>query len=65
MRGSVKKATENNNIDKGSQNLDHDKKIDSINQSSNDQNANDKHVNLPVQDELSLSAKVVKSDGEC
>ncbi|XP_028228400.1 uncharacterized protein LOC114409223 isoform X3 [Glycine soja] len=64
-QGSVKKATENNNIDKGSQNLDHDKKIDSINQSSNDQNANDKHVNLPVQDELSLSAKVVKSDGEC
>ncbi|KAL5145267.1 hypothetical protein HKD37_06G015353 [Glycine soja] len=64
-QGSVKKATEKNNIDKGSQSLEQDKKINSINQSSNDQNGNDKHVNLPVQDELSQSAKVVKNDGEC
>ncbi|TKY74433.1 telomeric repeat binding factor 2 [Spatholobus suberectus] len=36
-QGSVKKATENSNLDKGSQNLDQDKKINSINENSNPQ----------------------------
>lgn len=64
-RGSVKMGAENSNLDKVNQNLDQDKKINSINESSNDQKVNDKHVNLPVQDEPSQSAKVVKNDGEC
>nr|KYP70072.1 hypothetical protein KK1_009280 [Cajanus cajan] len=63
-QGSVKKATENSNLDKGSENLDQDKKINSINGSSNHQNMNDKHVNLPVNDECSQSVKVVKTGGE-
>ncbi|RDX86668.1 hypothetical protein CR513_31972, partial [Mucuna pruriens] len=63
--GSVKKATDNSNLDKESQNLDQDKKINSFDKSSNSQNVNDKHVNLPVQDERSQSAKVVKTEGEC
>ncbi|WVZ19206.1 hypothetical protein V8G54_006528 [Vigna mungo] len=63
-QGSVKDATGNSNIDKGSLNSNQDKKT-SINESSNNQNMNDKNVNLPVQDEGSQSAKVVKTDGEC
>ena len=63
-QGSVKNATENSNLDKGSLNSNQDKKKTSINESSNNQNMNDKNVNLPVQDEGSQSAKVVKTDGE-
>lgn len=63
-QGSVKNATENSNHDKGSLNSNQDKKT-SINESSNNQKMNDKNVNLPVQDEGSQSAKVVKTDGEC
>ncbi|CAJ1974027.1 unnamed protein product [Sphenostylis stenocarpa] len=61
----VKNVTENCNLDKGSLNLDQDKKITSTNESSNNQNMTDKNVNLPVQDERSQSTKVEKPDGEC
>ncbi|XP_047166624.1 uncharacterized protein LOC124835701 [Vigna umbellata] len=58
-QGTVKNATENSNLDKGNLTSNQDKKT-SINESSNNQNINDKHVNLPVQDEGSQSDKVVK-----
>ncbi|XP_027355429.1 uncharacterized protein LOC113865219 [Abrus precatorius] len=56
-QGNVKnsKATENSNQHKESQDLNEDKRMNSLNESSNDQNTNGKHVNLPAQDVCSKS----------
>ncbi|KAK7353011.1 hypothetical protein VNO80_18443 [Phaseolus coccineus] len=61
-QGSVKNASENSKLDKESLIFNQDKKT-SVNESSNNQNINDKNVNLSLQDEDSQSAKVVKTDG--